>query len=235
MTEYILSKEQLELFHAFIIPAIFDLGYDECRFAGMGTVFIGQYGDSYYAITARHVIENQTSDSTTLRLFLRNYGFSIPFDREASFPYDGELRHDLAIFRVSMDQLRENQPPDMRALNIGIFAAPELEFPDDSLFLVIGFPQCRREYDYDNNRFVAGITVIQGSYDGTLEDGVATITVNYDHLDNIRGLSGSPVMCIYKGVPFFAGMAILSTIQSNKIHFIHATVIWNALRKMHEN
>lgn len=233
MGEYIANATQRKALEGFVHPAVFENTGSEFGYSGFGTIFTAKFRGSYYAITAKHIISEpwQTGD---LRILLRGHDHTVPFDRESIFPNDDQMINDLAIFRVDTGRLKSLPPPNLQFINLDSFCLPDYKKLEDHLFMLCGYPGCRRSYDYVNKNISAGITIIEGTYiPSKLQQGISTVKVNYDHIDDPDGLSGSPVMLISAGTPMFAGMVLRSTKTSELVHFIDANSILAALNILH--
>lgn len=234
MSEHAISDTQRKALEGFVHPAVFESPESEFGYYGIGTIFTVKFKGSYYAITAKHIINKPWNSSADLRILLRHHEHTVPFDRESAFPDDDDMTNDILIFRIDTQRLELNPPPNLQFMNLDSFSVPDHQNLNDLLFLVCGYPGCRRSYDYDNKKVVAGITIIEGNHvETSLQNEVSAIKVNYDHINEPNGLSGSPVMLISSGVPLLAGMVLRSTPKSRLIHFMSAKAILRALNTVH--
>jgi hypothetical protein len=116
----------------------------------------------------------------------------------------------------------------MSALDLNSFAFPAEDFKQGSVFLAVGYPQCRREFHYDTKQFTADLAAFSGPLVGELTDAVITMRTDFGHVDDIDGLSGSPVFV--SGDPhLFAGVVIRAGQDAGLLHFIHGACLIHAM------
>lgn len=211
---------------AFIRPITIACDDDYYQFIGSGTAFICQYRGQVFVICARHTWENMGITIENFRIFIPGYDWELPFDYEAVF--GPEERSDLKVLRVDSQIMASNPPALMRAFDLNSFVVPAEDFKEGSVFLAVGYPQCRREFHYDKKRFVADLAAFSGPLVGELTDAVITMRTDFGHVDDIDGLSGSPVFI--SGDPhLFAGVVIRAGQDAGLIHFIHGACLIHAM------
>lgn len=196
------------------------------QFIGSGTAFICQYRGQVFVICARHTWENMGITIENFRIFIPGYDWALSFDYEAVV--GPEERSDLKVLRVDSQIMGSYPTALMRAFDLNSFVVPAEDFKEGSVFLAVGYPQCRREFHYDKKRFMADLAAFSGPLVGGLTDAVITMRTDFGHVDDIDGLSGSPVFI--SGDPhLFAGVVIRAGQDAGLIHFIHGACLIHAM------
>ncbi|MBC2693227.1 MULTISPECIES: hypothetical protein [Pseudomonas] len=211
---------------AFVRPVTIACDDDYYQFIGSGTAFVCQYRGQVFVICARHTWEKMGITIENFRIFIPGYDWALPFDYEAIF--GPEERSDLKVLRVNREIMASNPPAQMSALDLNSFAFPAEDFKQGSVFLAVGYPQCRREFHYDTKQFTADLAAFSGPLVGELTDAVITMRTDFGHVDDIDGLSGSPVFV--SGDPhLFAGVVIRAGQDAGLLHFIHGACLIHAM------
>lgn len=224
-------SEVHDILSTIVHPAIFDTNDLDYRFSGVGTVFLAQYNENFYGITARHVIKNQQYSVEQLRVFVKGYDYTLPFDQEITLPDENEDKYDITILRLNSKILASNPPPPLGVVNLNLIPVPEANPPEDSILLCCGYPECQRSYDYDEKLFQAGLARFEGTPAGSLTEDICLMRTDLHFIGSARGLSGSPVFGIHENIPFFAGMVLRSTKESNNICYLQGAVILELLER----
>ncbi|NNA14000.1 hypothetical protein SAMN04490192_2846 [Pseudomonas lundensis] len=211
---------------AIIRPITIACDDDYYQFIGSGTAFICQYRGQVFVICARHTWENMGITIENFRIFIPGYDWALSFDYEAVV--GPEERSDLKVLRVDSQIMGSYPTALMRAFDLNSFVVPAEDFKEGSVFLAVGYPQCRREFHYDKKRFMADLAAFSGPLVGGLTDAVITMRTDFGHVDDIDGLSGSPVFI--SGDPhLFAGVVIRAGQDAGLIHFIHGACLIHAM------
>ena len=211
---------------AFVRPITIACDDEYYQYIGSGTAFICQYRGKVFVICTRHTWEKMGITPENFRIFIPGYDWALPYDYEAIL--GSEERSDLKILRINSQIMAENPPALMTALDLNFLIYPAMDFEKGAVFLAVGYPQCRREFHYDEKRFVADLAAFSGPLEGELTDAVFTMRTDFGHVDNIDGLSGSPVFL--SGEPhLFAGVVVRAGQEAGLIHFIHGACLIHAL------
>ncbi|WP_312271926.1 hypothetical protein [Pseudomonas sp.] len=211
---------------AFIRPITIACDDDYYQFIGSGTAFVCQYRGHFFVVCARHTWEKMGISIENFRIFIPGYDWALPFDYEAIF--GPEERSDLKVLRVNREIMSGNPPAQMSALDLDYFAFPAEDFKKGSVFLAVGYPQCRREFHYDTKRFIADLAAFSGPLVGELTDAVITMRTDFGDVDDIDGLSGSPVF-VFGDPHLFAGVVIRAGQEAGILHFIHGACLIHAM------
>lgn len=221
-------------------PVVFDTGWEETPYAGIGTCFIVLYKQDTFAITAKHVIDDCSGESLVI-FPNKETELSIPFNTYLqvtdSDGNDGDYA-DIAIFKVDYKALELEGSSVIRTIDLNKYDSSWNKRKSESELFFFGYPSEHRKIDYeqylissDQHLLVAkyvGKSVSQFCYEIEIKD--------LKNISNLDGFSGSPVFCISTkkaDQPFmtWCGMLIRGTSESKRAYFIDGGIIIQILEK----
>jgi hypothetical protein len=200
---------------------------------GIGSAFLLSYNGHVFAVTAKHVIENQRAKPTHTRIFMPNTNVALPI-KSAFTPkfFDHENKdeiEDLLFFVIDDSLFCEVSGIELYSWNLSRWWYPPSKLNIGDELLLAGFPGDDKVYDYDNNKLTDLLLLRTANYtDSEWGDGLHTMTGSASEY-TFNGLSGAPVFCRKEGFVFFVGIITRGSESSGKCHFIGADIIISAL------
>lgn len=230
-------------------PVIFEQEHADFSYWGKGSSFLIANSNSYYWVTASHVLVNMGGRAQSLRIFpLDNSKISLPFNEQYTVnkgATDDEDYKDVFMLRIDLKEFDSYGDTPLVAQDIeqGIIPAEHLK-PDDELW-VIGYPSESNFIDYDSNEIKNTRSVLRAIYRGrSVSDHCHELTIETSiKLKSYDGLSGSPVFymkhAIHNGeavrYPMLVGMLLRGTASSGIAHFVGSKVIVDIVNLVEKN
>lgn len=202
---------------------------------GCGTLFIAQWDDHQYAITAKHVINNLDADPKTLRIILPGYDIALPVSGASSpnhpnHEYQNEVE-DMMAFHITKEPNLEGNHLEWHAWNMNTFWRPASDLAIGQQLFAIGYPAEGRSFDYENKTVSASPLISIGKLAHTsIGRDLYTIECNEFSTD-LNGISGGPVFARFNGLFHYVGMIIKAGAKAKKIHFVDSLYITFLLRE----
>lgn len=142
---------------------------------------------------------------------------------------------DVALVEVNQSALGFRRHGRARFLDLGIQVPDWRQYQNITDFVVIGFPSNRSYVDYDDCRIHSERVALYGRYVGPAKSAhIFTLEIGDPKgLESFNGFSGGPVFSWVRRVGHkptltLAGMVIQGTVESQLMHFIEASIIFNA-------
>lgn len=209
-------------------------GHKEDWVWGIGSSFLINYLGHVFAITAKHVIENQKADPLHTRISMPNTNIMLPIKLSFTPTF---TRHenkndveDLLFFHVDEQLFPQESGVELYSWDFlsNSYLASKLDIGDE--LIVIGFPHGEK-YDYDKKIITDTLLIRTASLaKSKLGSNIYTMKGSPSEF-NFDGMSGSPVFCEKDGSILFLGIVIRGTSSSGILHFIGSEVIISTLIK----
>ena len=198
-----------------------------------GTYFLTIYRGRYFAITARHVVAQSAPEQ--LLLYIHDSS-SVPVrileEFSASDEDSGPL--DLVVYELDVRHItakyrRAGRAYGMRSADLAWFAKR-----DGLSFFLFGYPLSRSQVDYGalTTQTSRDQLFFNASYRGPSELANCHILelTNPLGLDDLNGLSGSPVFAFenrigFEADPIFAGVVLRGSARSKLVHFLEGAAV----------
>ena len=220
-------------------PVIFENEGTEFSYWGKGSSFLIANSESFYWVTASHVLTNMGGCAKSLRIFpLDDSKISLPYNEQYTVNRtlaDDEDYKDVFMLRIDLKEFDHHGDTPLVAqdIEIGTIPAERLK-PGDELW-VIGYPSESNFIDYDSCEIKNTRSVIRAIYKGesvSLHCHELTIDSSIK-LESYDGLSGSPVFYMKHSFengelvryPMLVGMLVRGTASSGIAHFVGSRVI----------
>jgi len=220
-------------------PVIFEYKHAEFSYWGKGSSFLVANSNSYFWITASHVLSNSRGSVQSLRIFPSDQSrVSLPFNEKYTIKRgltDDEDHKDLFVLRIDLKEFDSfgDTPLVAQGIDRGMLPAEDLTRGDE--LWVIGYPSESNLIDYDSREIKNTRSVIRGVYRGrSISDHCHELGIESSiKLDTYDGLSGSPVFHMKPGTdrgqvvfyPLLVGMLLRGTASSAIAHFVSSNVI----------
>ena len=238
MNEQFLTDNEVDV----IIASTRPLSFSEIQDAyiwGFGSSFLLNYNENVYAITAKHVIENQKADPHHIRISIPKCTLALPIENIFSKTFDnnGEEIEDFLLLKINHIQFMKESKQDLYSWDFKNWSYPTSQLPIGTEILVAGFPFIREDrYDYDNKQINEMLLIRTGNiHTSILGSGMYAIEAASSEYPS-NGMSGSPVFCRKKdGYLYFIGLVTRGSEYSEILHFISSEVIYSALKSLEEN
>lgn len=220
-------------------PVIFE--YEDSKFPywGKGSSLLLANSQSYFWITAGHVLANMGGSVQALRIFPSDHSrISLPFNEQYTITKgltDDEDYKDIFALRINIKEFEDfgDAPLIAQDADRGILPAEQLTLGDE--LWVIGYPAESNFIDYDCGQIRNTRSVIRAIYRGpSVSDHCHEVRIESSiHLNSYDGLSGSPVFYMRSQVhdeqlvqsPLLVGMLLRGTASSSLAHFVSTSVI----------
>lgn len=214
-------------------PICFSEGQDGWIW-GIGSSFVFNYDGCVYAITAKHVIENQKVNPTHTRILMPETNVALPIKGAIVIEFDThdnkEEVEDFILFQIDYQQFVKESDKDLYFWDFKHRAYPASKLSIGYEILVAGFPSTEDRYDYDSKRINDLLLLRSGNINKSILGSdmytLEGIPSEYD----FNGISGSPVFCRINEYMFFIGLVTRGTASSGKLHFIGSEIIYRALK-----
>lgn len=206
-----------------------------------GTAFVGFYNGHYYAITAKHCLNDRKPEEVRIELSAESSAF-LPFERmitinNAIMP-NGDCC-DLAFFEIAHSKLREEELEILRLLDLSYLINYDLHLKSKvSMLALKGYPYELGNIDYDGKTIARKGYLLDGIYAGPSEDMFCSkIHFPPEVVQDHNGLSGSPVFFFERTSAVFdyhfAGIYIRANHDGTIGQFIDSNVVFRCLRQLH--
>jgi hypothetical protein len=237
-------------FNQLVRPVVWRTGNAEYPYWGKGSLFIVEYKDRWFLITAKHVLRDGNPDD--LCIFPRDdIRDTLPLKtlfKPTSREIDDTDHRDIHILEIDRNKIIGQDAENIHALNFGNSYRSPASVAEGARLLAIGIPKFEVDYETKTIKFVRFqcLGSFKGSTDylGCYEMGVDSNQVADDKsvsqgkmkLETLDGFSGCPV---YANVsdksgtfsPRIVGMALRGTIESGKLFFLGSNLIKELLDK----
>lgn len=211
----------------------FENDSEDYKYSGCGTCFIVSFRDSFYAITAAHVIKS-FEDEQVIILYNDKSDLFLPLKR-VSIPnlkdIDDTDHQDIVIYKIENDKLEKNEKfTEYYTIENTNFSLFEECCKDNSNKIIIsGYPHEINGICYENKIIKSQQFVISGNIiENTRCRGLHRI--KYDkpsRINNFDGLSGSPVFLLCPYSDYYE--LILIGILLRKACFLEFSIIYKML------
>lgn len=206
---------------------------------GLGTLFLLQWHERQFAITAKHVIENQQADFSHLRIIIQGNEAALPISG-ASIP--SHPRHsqreeieDLVVFHVPKDPYLADCKVEWDTWRMPEFWKPASQLQVGQQIFTVGYPFNENRFDYENNKINLAPMLVVGKLSAdSLGDDLYCIDCEPFPVDDLNGFSGAPVFARFEGLFYYVGMVIRGGAEARKIHFMDATYVTFALNEVYK-
>lgn len=207
-----------------VYPVLLHYESETTPLYGVGTAFLLEHKGHLFAISAQHILDSQGASWDDFGLTLKDSLTIMAFDGAATFNPEYEPHFDLLIRRIS--PLQHAAVTDSGAFWLDTSAGlSEEAFPFADHFLVFGYPDEGREYDYERKAIVATIEALIGQHTEPQIPGLQTLKIINEGPISYRGFSGSLVIADIDGEWRFAGMVTMGAEATQLMNFIPASVI----------
>jgi hypothetical protein len=201
---------------------------EESPLWGGGTMFIAQWKDKQFAITARHVFTNCDASPQHTRILFPGFKIALPIIGmyAPSFP-GNEAQQDLEDMTCLLIRKEFELDEDMHwyAWNMERFWRPATDLQIGQQIFAVGFPNTDDRYDWENQR-VNEMPVISVGMLGIDSLGPGTYCIDTAEFEyNIDGCSGGPVFARFDGFFHYVGLIIRGGSKARKIYFVGAEYV----------
>lgn len=217
-------------------PLVFETDIPYAPYSQAGTVFlVGRWG-RVWVITCRHALRPDNlgpvcvfpADGARAFLPLRNVHY-------VSVDIIPDDYTDIALIEVNQSALRPRKHGRAQFFELDRQLPDWRRYQNVTDFVVIGYPTNRSYVDYDDSLIHSERVALYGRYSGPAKSAhIFTLEIGDPKgLDTFNGFSGSPVFCWVRRLGAeptltLAGMVIQGTVQSRLMHFIEASIIFDA-------
>lgn len=203
---------------------------------GLGTLFLVQWGEYQFAITAKHVIENLKANYKHLRIFIPGYQVALPIIGASipSFPRHEEKQcmEDLFIFHIEKDPDLDGNELTWYAWRMEDFWSPSSKLEEGQQIFAVGYPSTDNRFDYDNQKISTPPLVAVGKLSSN-SIGKDIYTIDCEEFEcDLNGISGGPVFARFNGLFHYVGMIVRAGSTARKIHFIDSSHITFAIKEV---
>lgn len=160
---------EAQLYQEAARPVLFEA---DCEYSywGLGSSVLVWHADTYFWITAKHVMERQSQSFETLRIFPADTSrMSLPFSAlcEVEAPTPEEEFADLYILQVDLAAFASSGDAPLTAqdLCVGTYSPEKLTVGTE--LLIVGYPEESRCIDYDQFNINYKRHVIRATYEGS--------------------------------------------------------------------
>ena len=221
-------------------PVVFEADCEGYSYWGLGSSVLVWHADTYFWVTAKHVMEKQSQSFETLRIFPADASrMSLPFNAlcKINTPDPEEEFADLYILQINLAEFASSGDAPLTAQDLaeGTYCTDNLSAGDD--LLIVGYPEESRSVDYEQfkikykRHILPAVFVGPGSqrhcYQLRIKDNLGLSTYN--------GLSGSPIFRIVTvgsfAYPMFVGLLLRGSAESQIGHFVGSQVISHATKE----
>jgi hypothetical protein len=220
-----------EIYEAIVtgaLPVFFAEKTDSYLWGG-GTLFMVQWGEHQFAITAKHVIENQQADWRHLRILIPGYNVALPLTT-ATVP--NHPNHDckddvedIFVFHIEKEPDLDGEELAWYTWRMKEFWMPASNLAVGQQIFAVGYPFIDERYDYDANKVkIPPLVVIGKLSPSSIGNDIFTIDCEEFEMD-LNGISGGPVFARCSGFFHYVGMIIRAGQKSKKIHFVDASYV----------
>lgn len=202
---------------------------------GNGSSFLISYLGHIFAITAKHVIENQKANSLHTCISMPNTNVMLPI--KLSFTptvIDHENKsdvEDLLFFHIDDQLFYAKSGMRLYSWDVMNYSTSASQLDIDDELVVTGFPHTETKYNFDE-KIITDTLLIRTAILVKSELGCNTYTMKGTPSEfDFNGMSGSSVFCQKNGRILFLGIVIRGTSSSGILHFIGYEVIISTLKK----
>jgi len=205
---------------------------------GCGTLFIAQWGEHQFAITAKHVIENLGAKYQHLRISFPGFNIALPVKGTSTFSIPlHEFREeieDIVVYQIDKDFDSQGHHLVWEAWRMTEMWMPATMLKKGQQIFAVGFPVNVDRFNYDQDTFYAPPLVAIGMLsEQSIGEGIYTIDcAEFEKETDLNGFSGGPVFARFEGIFFYVGMVTRAGAIARKIHFIDASFITFVLNEM---
>lgn len=228
------------LFEESARPVLFEAACKDYTYWGLGSSVLVWTAETYFWITAKHVMENQGQSFKSLRVFPNDSSrMSLPFDALCLINSQGldEDFTDLYILKIDLTDFAASGDAPLVAqdLDLGVHN-PDLLTEGDEL-LIVGYPEESRSIDYEQFKIKYQRRIFKSKYIGPGEQRYCYTLKVKDNMGvtTYNGLSGAPVFRIVTqgafSYPKLTGIILRGTATSQLCRFLGAHVIAHATKK----
>lgn len=190
---------------------------------GGGTMFIAQWKDKQFAITARHVFTNSGANPKHTRILFPGFHVALPLRGMyvPSFPgFDAQQDlEDMACLLID-DDFELDEDMHWYAWNMERFWMHASRLEVGQQIFAVGFPNTEDRYDWENQR-LNEMPVISIGKLGTDSLGEGTYCIDTAEFEyDIDGCSGGPVFARFQGLFHYVGLIIRGGAKARKIYFV---------------
>jgi len=224
------------------VPLLCEHEDDKYTYWMAGTCFLASYAGMLFAVTAKHVLDNNRVDPETIRVPYNQGSRSLLQIEEFVYPvkYDTDDSDyaDLAFLSVDTGSLDPSRAGGLFPLNLDNYNRRDT-LSHGGILVMRGYPKCLLDIDYEASKITSRGYCVEATYQcesrskhcGELEFKALA------DIEDLNGLSGSPIFQLVKVgegryLRNFAGMLIRGTKISGKGHFIHSSVFFCALDRI---
>ncbi|MEN9844623.1 MAG: hypothetical protein RLZZ612_2452 [Pseudomonadota bacterium] len=196
---------------------------------GGGSMFIAQWKEKQFAITAKHVFTNAKANPTHTRIFFPGYKVALPILGIYTPTFENyaarEDLEDIAVLRLNHEVALQDEELAWHAWRMDLFWRSAKDLAAGQQLFAVGFPSTEDRYDWDNQRVNEMPMIAIGKLsEDSLGDGLYCIeTATFEH--DIDGSSGGPVFARFNGLFHYVGLIIRGGTKAQKIHFIDAAFV----------
>lgn len=202
----------------------------------IGSGVVVAYEGDFYLMTARHVFSNNHASPTDVVVPLGKTGVTwwptnACMHLDATQPFDDDNTFaDLAVYSMETSQ-------DVRSAITEYDYLPfpsQLELTPNQQLFAFGYPDVGSELDIEGRKLIATLTMVEGNYIGKTQfTGLHVFESEHLKKINPNGMSGGPVTIVDHlriGRHLLAGILIQGGGNSGRLHFVHASMLLEALR-----
>tara|TARA_R110001583_G_scaffold173411_1_gene327453 strand:- start:2747 stop:3496 length:750 start_codon:yes stop_codon:yes gene_type:complete len=229
-----INQKTLKIAEKYVRPICFCENKDSWVW-GRGSSFLINYLGHVFAITAKHVIENQNANPLHTNISMQNTNVMLPIKLSFTPTFTKHENksdvEDLLFFNIDDQLFLQKSDINLCSWDVlnNSYLASKLSIGDE--LIVTGFPHTPTTYDYDK-KIITNTLLIRTASLIKSELGCNIYTMKGTSSEfNFDGMSGSPVFCQKDGALLFLGIVIRGSSKSGILHFIGFEVIISILEK----
>lgn len=206
---------------------------------GAGSLFVVQWGEQQFAVTAKHVVENLGAEPSHFRLILPEYGVALEVDSvmlsSDAIGCEDEFE-DVYVWRIDQNT-KTDKAIEWWAFDLKRWYSPALYLKPGQQLFAVGYPDAPERYDAEKFIINEIPIILQGVLSAEqLFEGMLTMDVEESKHD-LDGMSGGPVFTKYENRFHYVGLIVRGSREARKLHFIDARhvvgLLGQAVRKIY--
>ncbi|WP_020405910.1 hypothetical protein [Hahella ganghwensis] len=206
---------------------------------GIGTLFLAQWGGKQFAITAKHVIDNQGVNPQHLRIFIPGYKVALPLVGASTSNHPNhecrEEVEDIFVWQIDKEPDFGGEELSWHTWRMKEFWMPANILKTGQQIFAVGYPDVDNRYDYEAMKLETPPLIAIGKLSSDqLGNDVYTIDCD-DFTCDLNGISGGPVFARFDGYFFYVGMIVRAGRIAQKIHFVDAIYVTLLLDQIEKN
>lgn len=221
-------------------PVLFEANCEGYSYWGLGSSVLVWHANTYFWITAKHVMEKQNQSFEALRIFPTDASrMSLPFSAlcQINALNPDEEFADLYVLQIDLSEFASSGDAPLTAQDLakGTYSPDRLSLGDE--LLIVGYPEESRSVDYEQFKIKYKRYILPSTYTGpgTQQHCYQLRVKDNLGLSTYNGLSGSPIFRIVTfgsfARPMFVGLLLRGSAESQIGQFVGSQVIAHATKE----